>query len=316
VSDAVSVGRVHLGPQVIGLVAYLQKVGGLSYGKIARLLSAWAGLRVARSSLCRALSRLARRAQPTYDGLVEAIRGSPVVYPDETGWRIGGRSAWLWAVTNRRETVYAIHQGRGFAEAASILGEQYSGILVADGWAPYRCFEQATLQTCLAHLLRRCHELLEKATAGAVRFPRQVQAALQHALALRDRRDAGQISLHGLRVARGLLKARLQPRLAGRFTNDDNRRLAGHLSRYWNALFLFLDHPEIEATNWPSEHAIRPAVVNRKSCGGNRTAQGAQTQAVLMSCLRTAHQKNLDPFALLTNILQSPTPAPQTLLLS
>jgi transposase len=315
VSDAVTVGQVHFGPTVVGLTAYLQKVGGLSYGKITRLLADWMGLRVARSTLCRALARLARKAQPTYEGLVATIRGSPVVYPDETGWRVGGRSAWLWAVTNGRETVYAIHPGRGYAEAASILGEDFAGHLVADGWAPYRCFEHATLQTCLAHLLRRCHEMLQTATRGAVRFPRQVQAHLQHALDLRDRRDAGEIGEHGLRVATGRLQASLGRLIRGHYTNPDNGRLARHLLRYEKALFVFLNHPGLEATNWPSEHAIRPAVVNRKSAGGNRSNQGAQTQAVLMSLLRTGHQKGLEPCAPLAAILRAPTPTPEPLLL-
>lgn len=315
VSDAVRVGQVHLGPGVIGLAASLHKVGGLSYGKITRLLADWMGLSVARSTLCRALTRLAKKSRPTYEGLVERIRGSPVVYPDETGWRVGGRSAWLWAVTNRRETVYAIHQGRGFVEAASILGEEFDGYLVADGWAPYRCFEHATMQTCLAHLLRRCHEMLETATRGAVRFPRQVQAHLQHGLALRDRRDAGEIGEHGLKVAKGRLQASLGRTIRGNFTNPANGRLARHLLRYEDALFVFLDHPGIEATNWPSEHAIRPAVVNRKSAGGNRSNRGAETQAVLMSLLRTAHHKDLDPRSLFTTILRAPTPTPEPLLL-
>lgn len=315
VSDAVRVGQVHFGPGVVGLAAHLQKVGGLSYGKIANLLADWMGLSVARSTLCRALARLAKKARPTYEGLVERIRGSPVVYPDETGWRVGGRSTWLWAVTNKRETVYAIHPGRGYVEAASILGEEFAGYLVADGWAPYRCFEHATMQTCLAHLLRRCHEMLETATRGAVRFPRQVQAHLQHALVLRDRRDAGEIGQHGLKIAKGRLQASLGRTIRGRFTNPDNGRLARHLLRYENALFVFLDHPGMEATNWPSEHAIRPAVVNRKSAGGNRSNRGAETQAVLMSLLRTAHQKDLDPRSLFTAILRAPSPAPEPLLL-
>jgi transposase len=300
---------------VVGLTAYLQKVGGLSYGKITHLLADWMGLSVARSTLCRALARLARKARPTYDALVGAIRGSPVVYPDETGWRVGGLSAWLWAVTNGRETVYAIHRGRGFAEAASILGEDYAGILGADGWVVYRCFEKATLQACLAHLLRRCHELLETATRGAVRFPRQVQAMLQHALVLRDRRDAGEINDHGLRVARGLLQARLGRVIRGRFTHEANGRFARHLLRNEQSLFLFLEHAGLEATNWPAEHAIRPAVVNRKSAGGNRSDQGAETQAVLRSLLRTAHQKDLDPRSLLTAILRAPVPVPEPLLI-
>jgi transposase len=171
VSDAVTVGQVHFGPGLVGLSAYLQKVGGLSYGKIIRLLADWMGLSVARSTLCRALARLEKKVRPIYDGLVEALRGSPVVYPDETSWRVAGRSAWLWAVTHRRETVYAIHRGRGFAEAASILGEDFAGILGANSWIVYRCFEKATIQACLAHLLRRCHELLETATPKGGALP-------------------------------------------------------------------------------------------------------------------------------------------------
>jgi transposase len=179
----------------------------------------------------------------------------------------------------------------------------------------YRCFEKATLQACLVHLLRRCHELLETATRGAVRFPRQVQAMLQHALVLRDRRDAGEINDHGLRVARGLLQARLGRVIRGRFTHEANGRFARHLLRNEQSLFLFLEHAGLEATNWPAEHAIRPAVVNRKSAGGNRSDQGAETQAVLRSLLRTAHQKDLDPRSLLTAILRAPVPVPEPLLI-
>ena len=121
------------------------------------------------------MQRLARRAKPTRDALVEALRASPVVYADETGWKQGGRRVWLWVFTNLRETVYEILPGRGFEQAASVLGKNYAGTLGVDGWAPYRCFKEATLQTCYNHLLHRCHELLETATRGAVRFPRLVQ---------------------------------------------------------------------------------------------------------------------------------------------
>lgn len=156
---------------------------------------------------------------------------SPVVYPDETGWRVGGIPAWLWAVTKRRERVYAIHRGRGYAETASILGEDFAGPLLVDGWAPYRCLEHATMKTYLADLLRRCHEMLETATRAAVRCPRQVQAHLQHALALRDRRDAGEIGGHGLGVAQGRLQAAPGRTIRGRFGNPDNGRLARHFLR-------------------------------------------------------------------------------------
>lgn len=304
-SEAVGPAGVQIGPGVISLATYLNKVGGLSYGKIAALLEQVAGLKVERSTLCRALARAASKAQPIYQELVETLRASPVVYPDESGWRVGGFSAWLWAFTNLCETVYAIEQGRGFAEASKILGKAYAGTLVADGWAAYRCFDKAQHQTCLAHLLRRCGEMLETAQGGAVRFPRRVKEILLAALSVRDQREAQTISPQGVRSAKGHLVAQMDRLLSGNFTHEDNRRLAKHLRRYREALFLFLDRDDLEATNWPAEHAIRPAVVNRKSCAGNRTRRGAEAQAILMSLLRTFQLRGLNSISTFMGILRS-----------
>lgn len=70
-----------------------------------------------------------------------------------------------------------------------------------------------------------------------------------------------------------------------------------------------LEREGVEATNWPAEHALRAAVINRKSCGGgNRTAAGAHTQEVLMSLLRTGHLKGIDPLTCLTALQQNPRP--------
>jgi transposase len=212
----------------------------------------------------------------------------------------------LWAFTNGLETVYSIARGRGFAEASAILGKEYAGTLVADGWAPYRRFVHARHQTCLNHLLRRCREMLEMAQGGAVRFPRRVQEILRAALALRDRRQAQAINPQNLQIAKGQLTAQMDQLLSGNFTHDGNRRLAKHLRCNREALFLFLDREDIEATNWPAEHAIRPAVVNRKSCGGNRTRRGAEAQAVLMSLLRTFHQRGINSISAFTTLLRSP----------
>jgi transposase len=312
VSDALDVGGVHFGPGVIGLTAHLNKTCGLSYGKIAGLLSLWMGLLVERSSLCRALRRYAQKARCTYDALTSTIRGSPVVAGDETGWKLGGERAWLWGFTTGLETVYQICSGRGFNEAAQVLGEDFSGILVVDGWAPYRKFEEATLQTCLTHLLRRCSEILKSATRGAVRFPRAVREILETALEIRDRRDLCELTPHGVLSLCGRLKARMSRLLSGRFTNAENARFAKHLRNYEAALFVFLEVDGVEATNWQAEHAMRAAVITRKCCGGgNRTEAGAETQAILMSVLRTCHQKALDPLVIAAEILR-PCDEPQS----
>jgi transposase len=96
--------------------------------------------------------------------------------------------------------------------------------------------------------------------------------------------------------------------VAGATRYPPNRRLLNHLASGREYLFTFLRVPGVQATNWRAEQAIRPAVVNGKSWGGNRTRAGADTWQVLTSVLRTATQQGRDPIELLTRLLQAPTP--------
>lgn len=310
ISDATGqVGGVQIGPEAIAVAAHLNKVCGVSYGRIAEIFGQVFGLSVERSTIARALLRLGRKSEATYRGLIEAIRASPVVYPDETGWRVGGEKAWLWAVATLTATVYLIERGRGFPEAAKILGEAYAGVIGSDGWAPYRRFTKAQRQTCLAHLLRRCRELLEippSDSCGA--YVEQIKSVLQQALTLRDRRDEKQISDHGFRTSRGRLEAKLDRLLDDPDLHDESIRFALHLLANRDAILLFLYRSDVEATNFRAEQAIRPAVINRKTSGGNRTPAGASAQAILMSILRTCRQRSLDALSVFKDILRSPTP--------
>ena len=136
----------------------------------------------------------------------------------------------------------------------------------------------------------------------------RVQAVLTDALALRDRRDTDRISDHGLAVARGRLLARLSRLLDTAPALPEAQRFAAHLATEFPAVFAFLWAPEVDATNWRAEHAIRPAVVNRKICGGNRTPRGAQTQQILTSVVRTARQRLVDVTECFTTLLRRRQP--------
>ena len=84
-------------------------------------------------------------------------------------------------------------------------------------------------------------------------------------------------------TARGRLTARLGRLVDAPPPLDDAERFAAHLANEFPAVFLFLWDPSLDATNWRAEQAIRPAVVIRKVCGGNRTRHGADTQQILAS---------------------------------
>ena len=305
-SDAVGVGSVQLGPEALTLAAILNKQMGLSLGHTRQVLSYGYGLEVSRGGLYRALARMAGRAEPTYDGLVETARQAPVNGMDETGWKVGGRLQWLHVAVSAQVTVYAILPGRGYEQSVAILGAEYDGFLVHDGWAPYYRFQVAFHQSCLAHLLRRCREMALVASPVAAAFPRDVEHLLQTSLELRDRYEQGEISEHGMSIARGRLEAKLDRMLETRRRNPANHRLARHLEHELLWLFTFLHCPGLDATNNGAERAIRGMVIARKVWGGNRTWQGARTQQILASVLRTCWQQGKDAFTRYVKLLRAP----------
>jgi transposase len=306
-SDALGAAAVQLGPHAIALAVQLNKQFGVSFGKIATLFRTRFGLQVTASAIVRALHRVAAKGQPTYDALCETVRTSAAVVPDETGWKVRGLLHWLWVFATAMTTVYRICPGRGFADAATVLGADFAGGLSRDGWAPYRQFVNAFHQSCVGHLLRRCR-LLRRDHPRA-RFPARIARILHKALRVRDRHAAGLVSAHGVDVARGHLFNQVLDALDDVGTVPDVQRFARHLLTELPALFSFLVDPALDATNWRAEQAIRPAVVTRKMCGGgNRSPQGAETQQVLASLLRTAQQRDLDVDVVLTTLLHARTP--------
>ncbi len=129
ISDATGAAGVVVGPRAKALAADMKHRLGTSYGKVCELLNDAFGLRVTRSGWYQADMRVAEQARPVYEELVETLRQSVVVHADETGWRIGTLSAWLWVFTNRETTVYTIRRSRGHEVVVDILGREFPGVL-------------------------------------------------------------------------------------------------------------------------------------------------------------------------------------------
>jgi len=307
-SDSLRVGEVQVGPEALSMAAVLNKELGLSHARTARVLELGYGLKWSRSGVCRALERLGNLAAPTYRQLQESLRQSPVVWLDDTGWRVAARPRNLRVLLSEQVTVYVIEPHRGYAEAAAILGEDYDGFLVHDGARCFYGFERAVHQSCLEHLIRRCREMIQIASPTAAQFPLAVKTLLQQGLRLRDRHRQGSLSAHGLAVATGRLEAQLDRLLSRHFRCPDNQRLAKHLRHEQPHLFTFLHCPGLDATNNFAERAIRPMALARKTWGGNRTANGARTHQILASVLRTCWQQGKSAFDQLVNLLRSARP--------
>lgn len=304
-SDALGAAASQIGPDAQALAVLLNKEAGLSHGKIQRFFEAAFDLKLCRSSPCRVMLRTAQRCEGVYHAIVRRVRQSPSAAPDETGWRLAGLPAWLHVAAGLDATAYLIHRARGYEAAAELIGEDYEGFLIHDGWAPYMQFLYAVHQTCLAHLLRRARELEEAAVGSAVRFPRQIKAILKQSLALRDQRDAGALTLRQTADQAKILSRQIESLTSRPRANAEHERFAKHLWKQQTCLFTFLEFAGVDATNYKAEQALRPAVVNRKVWGGNRTDAGAKAQSILMSVLRTATQRGVDAVAFLSDTLKA-----------
>ena len=305
-SDALGAAAVQLGPEVLALAVKMNKGLGMPHADVAAVLRDAFHLEANRSTICRAVDRVARRGEATWHALRDAARRSMVNGIDETGWNVATQLRWLWVVVSEQVTVSDNLPGRGFEQAASLLGRDYAGWLQHDGWAVYYKFLRAGHQSCIAHLLRRCGDMLEVCSPVAARYPLAVKAILEKGLGLRDRYQQGEISTHGLWTATGRLEAELDRLLARSYREAANQRLANHLCRERAYLFTFLYCPGLDATNNAAERALRPLVVARKNWGGNRSENGARAQAVLTSILTTARQQRKDPLDVLIELLVSP----------
>jgi transposase len=188
-SDALGAAASQLGPRALAIAAWLHKHCGMPLAKICALF-AQLGLSVTPGALAQAMDRLARKGAATYEALKTELAAQAVISPDETGWRVAGLSAWLWAFAASTITVYAVCQGRGFDDAVTVLPADYAGVLCRDGWAPYRKFTQAAHQSCLAHLLRRCHELGRSNPPPGRAIPAELSDILHDALTARALRES------------------------------------------------------------------------------------------------------------------------------
>ena len=305
-SDALGAAAVQFGPDAQAFIALLKNKLGLSYGDITVLMKDAFAIELTRGAAAHVVRRAGERAEPVYTAFKSMIPRQSTVYPDETGWKVTARLHWLWDFVTERFTLYVIRRSRGADVLAEVLGMDYDGRLVHDGWAPYDRLIHARHQQCLVHLLRRANELMEQLRGPPARVARRIKAFLQDALDLRDRRREKAISDHGFAVARGRLEKRLDRLLSRRSKVPECRRFVNHLIRHRDKLLTFLYEDDIEASNWPAEQAIRPAVVNRKVFGGNRTWTGAHALEVLASLFATCRQNGLDALDILSHLLRRP----------
>ena len=99
------------------------------------------------------LLRVGNACKNEYHQLVHRVRQARWRHTDETGMSVNGKNWWLWNFrTDMDESLVVIRDSRGKKVLEEILGEDYTGADITDGWWVYKNLR--VVQRCWAHLLR------------------------------------------------------------------------------------------------------------------------------------------------------------------
>ena len=249
-----------------------------------------------------------------YVQIGEEAKKAGVLFADETGWRVAGRTHWLWCFTTRTVTYYMIDRSRGQPALRKFFTEAFAGTLITDFWGPYEHVQAAFRQKCFPHLFRELEKVAVRNKSPAWEaFSKKLKRLLHDALRLSKRED---VSAEEYASRRARLDSRLTELTEEPQQDADARRLVKRLVKYRGDLFTFLDHEGVPSDNNTAEREIRPAVIIRKNSLCNRSQDGADMQAVLMSIYRTLKLRGLNPIRTIAAALRdylrtgNPTPLP------
>jgi len=294
-------GRGRLGHGLTSVLVLLREEARMPVRTIQSLLQTLTGLHLSVGAIVAASQRVAERAEPVLKKIDQAIRASPVVHLDETGWRQNGRNGFVWTASTPQHRWF-VHGSRQKAMVDELIGADYAGVVVSDFYTAYTGDERRH-QYCWAHLLRDIDELAAQhpdeaalqgwAAAVAALFRRAQDAAHGTAAQRAHQRQLVETEL------RHLCQPWVEPRVP-------QTPLCVRILRYLESLFVFVTEPGLPATNNAAERSLRHLVTIRKISGGTRSAAGTRTRLALASLYGTWRIQGIDPVEACRELLANP----------
>ena len=317
---------VQYGPRVQATMVHLNQNHAVSIQRTAALMNDFFDLPVSQAAVVKATQAGADSLQPTVQDIGQGVVRSAVAHADETGLRVAKKLHWLHVLATNTLTWMGCHPKRGGDAFESLaLLQHFKGVLVHDGWLPYKALAcQHAL--CNQHHLRELTYILEEqgqAWAG------DMIELLTHANHLDNLNCADgktpsyagkkyQSEVHDLRALFDAILAQAQAEnpialstgKRGRPKQSKATNLIGRLRDYSDDVWRFMTQPNVPFTNNLAEQTVRMPKVKQKVSGCFRTPQGAQNYCVIRSYCATMHKQGANIFESLVAAFKGLTPQP------
>lgn len=296
------VGQGRLGVGLLSLIAWLREEVRLPVAAVQRYLATVHGLALSVGAIVGASATVAATAAPLLEQTQVAIRTSPVVHADETGWREDGRNGYAWTLSTPTAR-YFVHGKREKAVLEAAIGPVYGGVLISDFYCAYTNYE-GRHQYCWAHLLRDADELVaqHRDDAAVAGWTAALHALYARARAVRAPDPAAR--RHAQRDLETEAQALVTP-----WTGNPaapQRGLCQRIERHLTELFGFVADPSVPSTNNAAERSLRHLVTCRKISGGTRSAAGTATKMAWATLFGTWRLQGRDALAECRTLLAAP----------
>ena len=292
-------GPVQYGPRLSAVAVWLRHAQFLPERRLSAVMRELFGARVCAATLGSMSRRAAARLRAAA-GHIEtlAAAGARVKHPDETGFRVGGRTQWLHVICTPLLAAYRVNARRGF------LFEGVSGVAVHDRWQCYWKLGGVEHGLCNAHHLRELLALVEldkEAWAGRLqgllrRAWRVARAARARGIAVPERlrarfeRDYDRLLVEAM-AFHDSLPPLFSPGRCGKPKRRKGHNFALNLHRYGDETLRFLADPDVPFTNNEAERDLRMMKRRQKISGGFRSQRDADDFAILRSVIATAQKQ-------------------------
>jgi transposase len=274
------------GAHLRAFVIYLRFTQGISFERLAQLLSDLLGLEISEGALVNMLDA-ARDAFATQTSAIRArLLCGTALQSDETGLRVGKKNWWFWVFHHADSAVFVAAPTRAKSVVEAFLGGFRPDFWVSDRYGGQMGFAKKAHQVCLAHLIRDVQYAIE---AGDDVFALKLRHLLGRACRI-DRRKP-RLADATLKTYQARLNASLDALMALQPTHKAGVKLQRVIKKIRRHMFVFVTNREIPATNNGSERALRPCAVFRKITNGFRTDWGAKLYADIRSVVETARRR-------------------------
>jgi transposase len=305
-----------VGPRLSAAIAFQKAACHMSYTTIQSFWRDVAGLDLSRGHLAKIVRKVSAALRAPYEELRDHLAEQGRLGIDESGHKNAGRLHWTWCFRAPRFTVFHIDPSRGSEVLRAVLGEAFGGAIGCDYFSAYRKYmadSGATVQFCMAHLIRDVRFLTEQANKSVARWAEKLLDWLRklfHALHRKDQWTPATFARRMEAARRGFLGRMRHPP-----SWSEARTLAARFrGRQADHYFTFLAQPGVEPTNNLTEQAIRHVVIDRRVTQGTRGDAGMRWCQRAWSVLATRAQQHRRAFpflhdAILAHFTDQPAPS-------